>query len=500
MSSNVIVNSWDSLQQNFKENAASTVCQLTFGALGFGTGFAAFGAPTLGASAAIGGVAGLALGAALCNPQGSEDKILGKPAPFVGGQCSVLYDIYSQFGPLGGPLNPPSVQATTLGPIILLENIFTPRPAGGMQYTLRYQGATDSQPVQKGQGFKPNDVEFAGYTLRRKDNLPDNCGNPSGGAGQVVSNPVHGDTINNFVDNSALEVIHQTQVVIGNRTTTLNIRYGDLVIKSLVPFQYTMNIGGSTFLFEKGADGVVEMKATNPDSSLGDTFGDNQLTDQTVIQKDIAETQKDISTTQQDIADNKLPEITGQLVSGNATLSDIKDEVTEPKIDMDMAFIPFVNSDSSCEIQSFMLQIPKGSLSSGQSALFDRTAAAAAAHCRETDVPQLAEALIFSGRSDGSGSEIFSPEFGPEVISLKLVLTEFSQTDARSIDVFAAAGQRKFGSVAFVSEGIDGGGDAIYIYDSETYIPLPRRGKDGRLRLLLRKFISFSVYDTGERV
>jgi hypothetical protein len=49
-------------------------------------------------------------------------------------------------------------------------------------------------------------------------------------------------------------------------------------------------------------------------------------------------------------------------------------------------------------------------------------------------------------------------------------------------------------------EGVEGGGDYIYVFDEQTYIPLPKRGKSGKLRILMKRGISFNVYDSGERL
>jgi hypothetical protein len=66
--------------------------------------------------------------------------------------------------------------------------------------------------------------------------------------------------------------------------------------------------------------------------------------------------------------------------------------------------------------------------------------------------------------------------------------------------LFPSANQRKFGSVGFSIKPIGGGGKPIYIYDEDTYIPFPKRSKVGRLRILLKRGLSFEVYDTGERL
>lgn len=81
-----------------------------------------------------------------------------------------------------------------------------------------------------------------------------------------------------------------------------------------------------------------------------------------------------------------------------------------------------------------------------------------------------------------------------------LKITEIRPDGPAKIDLFPASNQRKFGSVSFVTDGVQGGGDYVYVFDTETYIPLPTRGKEGRLRILMKKGLSFEVYDSGERV
>jgi hypothetical protein len=83
---------------------------------------------------------------------------------------------------------------------------------------------------------------------------------------------------------------------------------------------------------------------------------------------------------------------------------------------------------------------------------------------------------------------------------LFLKITEIRDDGPEKINLYQASNQRKFGSVSFVTDGVVGGGDYIYIFDQETYIPLPRRGKEGRLRILMKKGLTFEVYDAGERL
>ena len=118
--------------------------------------------------------------------------------------------------------------------------------------------------------------------------------------------------------------------------------------------------------------------------------------------------------------------------------------------------------------------------------------------CGEDPRPvQEPEELLSSGTAPNPAGEQFVP-VPDECVSVRLRIT--SPGSARQVTTYGTAGQRKYGSLGFAMTNMNGGGDYVYVYDPETYYPLPPRGKPGRVRLLLAPGVSWQLYDTGERL
>jgi hypothetical protein len=115
----------------------------------------------------------------------------------------------------------------------------------------------------------------------------------------------------------------------------------------------------------------------------------------------------------------------------------------------------------------------------------------------EPTPPQEPEALLSSGTAPNPAGEQFVT-VPDECVSVRLRIT--APGAARQVTTYGTAGQRKYGSLGFALVGMNGGGDYVYVYDAETYYPLPPRGKPGRIRLLLAPGVVWELYDTGERL
>jgi hypothetical protein len=296
-------------------------------------------------------------------------------------------------------------------------------------------------------------------SVRRVDGQPDNCGDAPNTGGQVISNVTNGDTIDNssVVNNSDFSTVIPVAFNLGGISNTLNLEFGPIEIESLLPVSFNINIGGSNFKFKEKPDGTLEPEPVNPDKSK---------------------------------PNNKLEKI----------LKDIQDCVCTPGVELDMLLLPVVSDDVGCELMTETFLVPKGSVSDGQFQRFVASANFAREGCLAMNVEQLPQSLIFSASTTDDGRELFTGKIKPDVISLILKITEIRESGPPKINLYAASNQRKFGSVSFVADGVRGGGDYIYVFDEETYIPLPKRGKEGRLRILMKKGLSFEVYDSGERV
>jgi hypothetical protein len=181
-------------------------------------------------------------------------------------------------------------------------------------------------------------------------------------------------------------------------------------------------------------------------------------------------------------------------------LKEIKACVCEPSVELDMLLLPTVGVVAPCESRTETLLVPKGSVSPAQFGRFLDTASLAIGECERLNVQQLPEEVIYSATTTQDGRELFTGKIEPEVVSLILKITAVADDGPEILSLYPASKQRKFGSVSFVLEGVEGGGDYIYVFDEQTYIPLPKRGKSGKLRILMKRGISFNVYDSGERL
>lgn len=115
-------------------------------------------------------------------------------------------------------------------------------------------------------------------------------------------------------------------------------------------------------------------------------------------------------------------------------------------------------------------------------------------------IPQLNESLLGAGTGTSPPSEQFVSGITLDAVSLYVRITGDGVAPAVN-SRYSVAGQKRYGSVSFTTDDVSGGGDFIYLFDRETYVPLPvNRGKPGRLRILVETGVSWNVYDSGERV
>lgn len=459
----------DSLGRNFAENATNVVCQAAIGAGTYSVagrllGFAKV-TPTIGVLS----VGAMVAAMALCPSGASQEQIFGRPSPAVGGQCPVLYDVsvsyvsYTDFQGSTSPTN--SVSRSNGGPLritsLFKEGLLSsPDPENRLKI-VRSGGGNAFEGIAVW-GIVPGSLSIV-YT--RVDGLPDDCGNQGPSGGQVNSSVVNGDSFydNSVNDNSQNVYVAPVIVRLGNIDTTVHLPFSDIRIGSLLPFDFSVNIGGVRYGFEEGPDYRIIPKKDNPDP------------------------------TPQDQGSTDLERIYKKLL-------EIKECVCRPDVDLDLLYVPFVDASVDCQIETASLLVPKGSVSGSLVTKLNASAELAAQKCSEEVPMQLPESLIYSASTTADGRELFTGKISTDVVSLRLSITSIRDDGPKKIDLYPEANQRKFGSVSFVLDGISGGGDYIYVFDQETYVPLPKRGKEGRLRLLLKSGLSFNVYDTGERL
>lgn len=467
--SGVVVSGPESFARNFAENAQNVVCQGAFGAGAYAIGSQLLGAPTPKPPQAL--LVGGALVAAmsLCPSRPTQEGIFGSSPPWSGGQCPVDYDFTwdNYWRPNQGlPVGLASTgKERVFGPVRQAELVYRDMGSRGKNVFLLVVDRLRTSPTELNLGFTDADTTQQDFRVVRVDGLPDNCGNPPTSGGSVITNNIEGDTINNenVIDNSNQTYIVPITFALSNFSGTINLPFSNVRIDSFLPLSFDLNAGGIRFGFGQGPDGVLRPKEVIPD--LTEPANDRELLRQ--IQQ---------------------------------VLKEVRECVCKPEVDMDLLFMPTLQDESSCLIQTESLLVPRGSISETLFDKFVRTAVLAQEACSKKTPEQVPQELIYAASTTMDGRELFTPKFGPEVVSLFLKITDVRPEGPRKIELYPASNQRKFGSVSFVLTTIAGGGDSIYVFDVETYIPVPRHAKDGRLRLLLKKGLSFEVYDTGERL
>lgn len=453
----IVVSDFDSMAQNFGQNAQRAFCDLTYG-----VGTYAIGARILGLAKFTPQTSLIASGAlvaslALCPSGASENAIFGSPPGYTGGQCPVGYRtrVVGVVGraPGGGGGSAIDEQRFGFGPIRLIQS---PTNDGTGLTNYRVQGA-DGQAIHAIR-YGPSNGDELALTVVRNDGLPDDCGNQSSEGGQIVSGP-GGDTLDptTVVDNSGDTLVIPVTVNMGGISNVINLPFSNFRIGSLLPFRLLVNVGGVDFGFERKPDGSNEPFPVSPD---------------------------------EEVDPRKYKEL----------LEKIRQCVCNPPVELESFDIPFVESSVSCDLDSARVQVPKDSIPPSLSLSLLSSAQLASEACLSRTPEQLPENLLYSDMTTRDRLEIFTPEIDPEVFSLRIRITDQSGFSLPKISTYPSANQYKYGSVAFVLDGIDGGGDYLYVFDKDTYYQLPTRAKKGRLRVLFSEGLAFQVWDTGERV
>jgi hypothetical protein len=162
--------------------------------------------------------------------------------------------------------------------------------------------------------------------------------------------------------------------------------------------------------------------------------------------------------------------------------------------------VPYYSCDSGGEFLTTTLSVVRSTLPSDLLSDLLSSSNLAQIGCESIAPDQLPPARLESSRTPDFGSPPYYSVLLPEdVVSVELRITEFSPLEYREISTFPLGEQRKFGSMSYCIDGLDGGDNPTYIWDTSTYFRLPKRAKPGRLKILLRPSISFELWDTGER-
>lgn len=175
------------------------------------------------------------------------------------------------------------------------------------------------------------------------------------------------------------------------------------------------------------------------------------------------------------------------------------DESTEPPEcpETSTIVVPFAIRES-CSQSSAELEVLSDSLPPALVGRLIDTVNLALECCgQEPETVQEPETLLSSGTAPNPPGERFV-NLPDECVSVRLRIT--GAGSARQVTTFGSVGQRKYGSLGFALSNMAGGGDYVYVYDNETYYPLPPRAKPGRIRLLLAPGVQWELYDTGERL
>jgi hypothetical protein len=465
MASSVVVSDFASLSQNFSENAKTVLCNAAFGAGAYAIGGRLLGLPALTPAGAIVTAGSLVAALTLCPSNADQGAIFGQGDPgFTGGQCvGILYGVRQVFRNKFNGSTIEGNEGVYAGPVGSITKFLAPGPFGpSLNFTI--VSGDHPEGISFDAQLADSTWEYLNSRVYRKDGLPDNCGNPRPPGGQVIVGPSGGDQIkgDTIVDNSDHSEVINVTTSFGGISNSLNLRFGDIVIKSLFPLNFNIDIGGTRYGFGQKPNGDLEPREVNPDPESPESSDDLQR----------------------------------QLLK---TMKEVKECVCTPGVELDMLHMPLVDEALGCEVFTTDLLVPKGSVSNSLYEKFLSSALLASVACKSTSPTQLGETLIYAATTLEDGRELFTGEIAEEVISLRLKITDVQSNGPDRLSIYPAANQRKFGSVSYTLKDYAGGGDYIYIFDSDTYLPLPHRAKKGRLRILMKAGVSFEVYDTGER-
>lgn len=463
--SEVVVTGPATLAQNFGENSKNFLCQLTFGTGAYAIGGRILGVAKFTPQTALVTSGALLAALALCPSGASQNAIVGVPSELQGGQCPVVYQVVLNYVfnadiAAGNPGIPQTEIVNAIGPLSIRK---LPDSSSAGRFFYQLVNGAGNIPWQF--QLNPSKGDQFSVSVSRTDGGPDNCGSLPNEGGQLIQNTQNGDVINGdtIIDNSTEIGIAPITVNMGGINTTFDVSFGDIQIHAFAPFTYTVVIGGTRWGFRLGSDGNPEPFPVNPDPELP---VDQEDSWRKVI--------------------DKLEEIRACVCQGES-----------PVFKADL--LDYLDLED-CLIKKQQVFFPENEELNPIISRFIASAVAAERTCSEQFPEQLEETIIFAATTLEDGREIFTGKIGPEVVSLRLKILEFVPGLSIPISTYPAANQFKFGSVSFTSENNAGGGDYLYVFDENTYIPLPRRGKPGRLRLLLKERISFEVYDTGERL
>lgn len=464
-----VVTSPETMAENFYYNSTNFLCQTTLGAGSMAIGARVLGLAKFTPATALATTGATLAALALCPSGANSDSILGKPSVATGGQCSKYYRYTLRLRYWTDATQSTAFEnedGNFLGPMKVINNLVESAQGQtvgpGSKISIRRFDGTEIGGITAVNGIVPGSLFLSFSTF---DGSPDNCGDQPLSGGQVIYNNTTGDTIDNSTVNDNSNVIGIAPVFfnMGGLNGVFNLPFSNVEIKSLLPLSFNIDVGGVRFGFERNPDGTGKPVKTNPDPELPDS------------------------------EDDLLQRIYKRL-------AEIKDCVCQPSSEFKSVDLPLVASSLDCEVETRTLFLPKDEPASLLVQDFTASAILAKTACESSLIEQLPESFLFAATTLEDGRELFSGDISPEVVSLRFKITGFNSNVANRITTYPAANQHKFGSVNFTIKNSNGGGDYVYVFDQETYLPLPRRGKVGKLRVLMKPMISFEVYDTGERV
>lgn len=198
---------------------------------------------------------------------------------------------------------------------------------------------------------------------------------------------------------------------------------------------------------------------------------------------------------------NTQPDSQFQLERFKKLLEEIKEcacdsDPPAPPVQVQTIQLPVLKLDG-CTSENIPLSVESGAYTTAIANRVQTTVEAAIRGCEDSDPEQGTETALGSGTAPNPSVEQFVA-LPPECYSVRIRITGFND-EARAISTFFAAGQRKFGSVAF-SNGEGRSGASAYLYDTDTYLIAPKAPAARFVRLLLAPNTAWTVYDTGERV
>jgi hypothetical protein len=416
-----------------------------------------------GAAAAV--VASFAL-SEVCRDEGFDPVVHLPSSPeFSGGQCAVRYSVSIRVNRANGSFT--NTSHSCWGPINGFRIVENGGPdTGYVQCQSRgIESAPSSFPVwdfltggQAGGYLGERAVGYVVNSIVRIDGLPDDCGNPSGGDISIVGDP--------DAPIPSVSVDVDVPSIPGGPSFSAPLTLNSFRIEKL------LGVDGPLVSFDlSGARVVIDFSSDPPD---------------------VYDPQGDIEDLQR-----RLRENTDDL---EELLRAIRECTCNPDEEPERISLPFSMCGESAGLEYSDFLVLPSSVPDDAIAMFTESAIRGLVACDIVPV-EGERTLLLSGMSTPETRVFFSPaSVSPEIVSVLLIIEDQAPLTRRLYVLQGDQSEGKFGHVDFCLSSQAAASAGAFVWSSETYYRLPYPHAEGKIRLTLVPYISFSLYDTGERI